>query len=294
LNEEQHEKLRNFLQVEFARTEGNTCTRVDLIVPTKGFRGTSLGVWIRKEKPELFDKQSGVEDLANEIRQFVIEHVEAHSTDCRFVVTTTQHMARTQHHQFKVRYDDGEDPPYPHREELPVASGLVSQLMRQNDNQSKALLQMVTLTSHTNQRLIEELGNDNARLRRERGDMYAQVESAQNHRLERELAVQTQAAQEERKDIAMRKLLEILPIISQKLMTSGSGTGATTPAQHDEISVAVNELADLMSGDLVHQILPALDQKQQMAFFRVFELARAAKAAAAEEKPNGATAPHPA
>lgn len=291
MNKEQHTKLMEFLQVELAKPEGHACTQVQLVAAVNGFRGNTLGSWSREETPAFFEKISGIEDLTNKIRSIVEEHMDANGVDCRFVVTTFQHLGGKQHHQFKVRYDDGESlsGEISRNGELPGASGLVSQLMRHNDNLSKAFLQMISINGHMNARMLEELAADNARLRRERGDMYSQVENAHNHRMERELAVAAQAAQEERKDIAIRKLMEILPLVTQKLVSSGSGP--VSAETHDQLSVAVNGLADLLTNEQVQKILPELSQEQQIAFFQVFQTAREAKAAA--EKKGGTTAAPP-
>lgn len=263
MSEDLHGRVVSFLRQEFARKEGRQCVRLELSSAQPGLRGDVLRTWDRHEDPELFAQLTRIEELATAILRITEDHADSFGTgQHRFELRTEQHLGGRQKLSFRVLAGAGGDMEgNAGGEDSPTAIGMVAQQMRHNELHMRMSAQLYQATLGTMQRQIADLNEENARLRRERAEHYAELEEARSRRDERELAGMKQLAAEQRKDLAFGKLIQFAPVVAGRLL--GKGDEASTPSA---LSVLVGELAQSLTPEQVTHIASSLSQNQQILF----------------------------
>lgn len=274
MSEEIHRRIVAFLGGEFARSEGRQCISVELVTAQSGGRGDSLGIWERKERPELFDGMANVENLATDILKISEDHVESYNGggSHRYVIRTKQHLGGQQQHAFRLfasadESDGGSDPPN--------ATGLVGQLMRHNEIKEKTLVGIVQSTIGTMSHMIRDLAEENREMRRDKNLAANELEEARSKKDERDLESLRQINADKRKDQAFEKIMTLLPVLANRMLGEGAVGATPTP-----ISILANELGESLSQEQQIKIASILAPSQ---IALLVELMKTAKMATAKE-----------
>jgi hypothetical protein len=289
MSEDLHRRVVTFLATEFARKEGRQCVRLELSSAQPGLRGDVLRTWDRHEDPELFAQLARTEELATTVLRIAEDHADSFgSGQHRFELRTEQHLGGRQKLSFRILAGaSGDSDVNGSGEDAPTAMGMVAQQMRHNEVHMRMSAQMYQTTLGVMQRQINDLNEENAKLRRDRVEHLSELEVAQSKRDERDLAAMIQVAADRRKDLAFGKLMQLAPVFAGRLLGNGKGpeAGAPTP-----LAILVNELARSLTPEQVAHIASSLSPNQQILFVEAMRAAEQAKPAEPEQQPAPATA----
>lgn len=259
MSEELHVKIVGFLRVEFARREGRSCNLVELTHCPTGQRPETLRVWDRKETPELFDELSAIEGLTSEILRIASDHAESFGTgNCRYEIRTTQHLGGRAKHGFRIRVegDDGvgDDPP--------TERGLVGQLMRHNEANTRLLAQSIQVTISTMNRTISDLSEQNRELVKDRRDHMRELEEARSEQAERDLEGMRQVAADKRKDAAFDKIMGLVPVAASRFLGGGKVEEGANAA--GAMAILATELASSLTDEQKARLFQLLSNSQKV------------------------------
>ena len=260
MSEEIHARIVNFLRTEFARMEGRACARIDLVHAPQGQRPDPIRPWDRKESPELFEDLSSIETLSSEILQIALEHAETFgSGNHRYEIKTTQVLGGRAKVGFRIRVegdegDLGDDPP--------TERGLVGQLMRHNESNARLMAQMHQVTIRTMTDAIRDLSDDNRRMTIDRRSHLRELEEARSEQAERDLEGMAQVAADKRKDEAFRKVMDLLPVLSSRLLGGGKKEDGANPA--GAMAILATELAGSFTEEQRQKLFLLLNDSQKI------------------------------
>lgn len=260
MSEELHARVVAFLRREFARGEGRACARVELVHAPQGQRPDAIRSWDRKESPDLFEDLSSIETLSSEILQTAGEHAETFgSGNHRYEVKTNQVLGGREKVGFRIRVegdegDLGDDPP--------TERGLVGQLMRHNESNARLMAQMHQVTMRTMTDTIRDLADDNRRMTVDRRSHLRELEEARSDQAERELEGMAQVAADKRKDEAFRKVMDLLPVVSSRLLGGGKTSDGANPA--GAMAILATELAGSLTEEQRSKLFLLLNDSQKI------------------------------
>lgn len=270
-DEDLHRKVVAFLAGEFARTDERQCIRVELVSAQPGMRGDQIRTWERRETPEVFEGQGQVEDLATEILRLAQEHANSFGAGAhRFEVRTLQHMGRRQKESFRIRSEGDGESDGTSGDDAPTERGLVGQLMRHNEVNTRTIASMYQITLSTMSRTITDQAEENRQLRRDRAENLAMLEKSLDERLEREIIAEREMAEIRRKDELLGKLYELTPVIKSRLL----GGGASAPTGPSPLGILASELGASLTPEQKIRIAEVLGNGQKVL---LMELLRAAE-----------------
>jgi hypothetical protein len=253
-------KLLAFLAGAFARHHEETCVKIELeFSPGSGYSPDRLQTWTPQSHPEYFgvfapeDSPEG-EDvgklaqkrhvftsrLVGEMVQLARDFADSHSSGThRFTVRTHQHLGGRDTHRFVLkpsyRGEDGDDA-------APLeatTSGQIAQLMRHLENKERGMRDMMGSFLQAISRATESTREENQALRSQVNDLLAwrqktieTIEEARSKEHDRELDLLIRMGEKERKDFAVKKVVNLLPVaMSAAMRRLGSGQGGNEPGK---------------------------------------------------------------
>ncbi len=289
MSEDIHRKLVAFLAAQFGRTEGRMCTRLDLVAAGHGgAAGTPLGTWARAESPELFAELGKIEELATAIVAQSQDHADTFGTGFhRFEVRTTQHLGAKLAHAFSLNAGGDVEGTSNAGYEPPNATGAMAQQMRHTEIYMRTQLTLVQTTIGTLERQNRSLNEECVQLREERRAHLAELEEARSNKDARDYEMSMGLAADERKNQAVGKVLQLLPVLATKFLgKEAMGDGKETP-----LSILIAELGKSLSPAQIAQIQSTLSMPQQMLLMEAMRVAQAAEASKAAADASKGAAP---
>ncbi len=300
MTEEIHGRLTAFISSALAQREGRTCTKIQLVYGKSGVPGEeqyaiSRGDYADPEQSP-FESLALVEDTVSRIIEIAERHADTTTLmgNHRYEVRAHQTLGGKTRCPFVIHVasEDGVGD----GSIAPDATGVLRMTMQHTELLIKQNSIMVGTSITTLRDQVRDLTEENARLRKERSDFFIELENSRSQQSEREIAMLSQGASDERKKLALEKVLQFMPIVASKLLASGeSGKAASVEAAANPLTLIINELAASLDETQIMKILPTLNTPQQAMFLQAFDIARrsadAAKAKAAEQnKTNGTPA----
>lgn len=287
MSEELHARVVTFLRAEFARMEGKACARIDLVHAPQGQRPDPIRSWDRKETPDLFDDLSSIETLSSEILQMAVEHAETFgSGNHRYELKTTQALGGRSKVGFRIRVegdegDLGDDPP--------TERGLVGQLMRHNESNARLMAQMHQVTLRTMTDTIRDLSDDNRRLTLDRRSHLRELEEARSEQADRDLEGMAQVAADKRKDEAFRKVMDLLPVLSSRLLGGGKKEDGADPA--GAMAILATNLAGSLTDEQKQKLFLLLNDSQKILLVELVNSAQKHVPASSTDSGSGQSDP---
>jgi hypothetical protein len=277
MSEEIHRKIVEFLGKEFSRTEGRQCIACKLVYAQPGSRGDEIRTWDRAETPELFEGLAAIEGLSSEIVRLSQEHADSFgSGKHRFEVRITQHLGGRPKMSF-MQYaesdggegDLGEDEP-------PTERGVLAQVMRHQEVTQRTLTTVYQSALGTMSSMIRDLSEETRALRTDRQRHLLELENARNEESERELAAHIAASAEERKDMALQKVLAFLPVAASRLIGGSGGSGGEGKAGDPGAAalMVAGELAQSLDQQQLMKLLPIFTEPQRLLLMEIFSMAK--------------------
>ena len=152
------------------------------------------------------------------------------------------------------------------------------------------MMTMFQASLGTMSRLVQESSEDNRRLRRDRDLHLNELEEARSRQAERDLAGLRQINADKRREDALRKIMELVPVVGARLLGGGQsgGSAGEGPAGETPLSILANGLADSLSQEQMMKIFGLLSTNQKIL---LGELITAAKSAKKEAPTDGAADP---
>jgi len=274
VSEDIHRKLVEFMSREFARTEGRQCNLFELISAQAGMRPDAIRTWDRKEHPEVFEGLANIEALATEISRMAEEHAESFGGGShRFEVRTSQHLGGRQKMSFRIRIEGDTD--QAGGEDAPTATGLVGQLMRHNEIHMRTAAATYQMTLGVMSRTVQDLAEENQRMRKDRSAHLSELEEARSRQAERDLEGLRQINADTRKDEALKKITGLLPIVAHRLL---GGQDQSAASAGTAMSLLASELADSLNQEQMLKIASALGPNQQALLAELIRTAKDTKA----------------
>lgn len=174
-------------------------------------------------------------------QRFALMAYEDNDTGKEFPISTTMFIVDT-----SLGGGFGEE----HSSEPPTDQGLLSQLMRHNEAMFRTSNAATGALTHHLAKMVEKLSDENETLRHERIRTITVMENLHTQAHERDLATQAAKAEQERKDALFGKMMEIGPLLLNKVTgqemvravkspleaTVSSFMESITPNQLDQIS----------------------------------------------------------
>jgi hypothetical protein len=272
-SEDIHRKIVQFLGGEFARTEGRQCVAFELYHAQPGQRGEAIRTWDRAETPELFEGLAAVEGLAGEVIRLSFEHAESFGGGKhRFEIRTRQHLGGKQRLSFIQYVDDadaGSD-----GDEPPTERGVLSQVMRHQEVTQRTLTSTFQVALGTMSRMVSDMSEENRALRIDRTRHLDELEAARNQQNERDLEAHLAASADQRKDLALEKILAFLPIAAGRLLGGGGAkAGGDAGAA---MSLLTSELAESLSSDpaKLTKLMGILSQPEKILLAELIGMAK--------------------
>ena len=299
-----HAKILSFLGTAFSLEGVQTIVRVDLgYSPPGGYRVDPLKSWQPESHPDLFgivpelkDKQLVfVERLATEILELAENHADSYGVGRhRFVLRTAQHMGGRQVHAFVILPSfDGSDEQQLALTQggagmggagdalVPTSTGLIAQLMRHlevRDRNAQITLQsyMGAINHHTQQMRDEntELRAQIAAMNKDRAESWKLIEEARSTEHSRQIEAQLVVGKEERKTMAAKKIVNLLPVFMSKWLGSGKGKDGEPIAPKSPLGKAAAKLLGSLTGDQRDALGGILSMEQQIALSEVVEVVK--------------------
>lgn len=295
MSEEIHRKLVDFLGREFGRTEGRQAISCKLVYAQPGSRGDEIRTWDRAETPELFDGLAAVEGMASEILRLSSDHADSFgSGKHRFEVRVTQHLGSRPKMSFMMFAEsDGGSGEGLSEDEPPTERGVLAQSMRHLEVTQRTLTTVYQSALGTMSSMIRDMSDENRTLRTDRAKHLSELENARNEQTERELAAHLAASAEERKDMALQKVLAFLPVAASRLIGSGAGSGTSETKASDTgaaMSMLAGELAESIDQAQLMKLMPIFTESQRLLLMEMFAMARKNKQATEQEQGKQAAA----
>lgn len=274
MSEDIHRRIVEFLSREFARAEGRQCILLELTPAQPGMRGDPIRTWDRREQPEIFDGLANIESMATEICKLAEEHAESFGGGShRFEVRTSQHLGGRQKTSFRIRVESDAD--QAGGEDAPTATGLVGQLMRHNEIHMRTNAATYQVTLGVMSRTIQDLADENARMRRDRADHLNELEEARSRQAERDLEGLRQINADNRKEGVINKITGLLPLVANRMLGGGDPSAAGAGAA---MSILASELADSLNQEQMIKIASTLSPNQQALLAELMRTAKETKA----------------
>lgn len=198
----------------------------------------------------------------------------------RYVLNSYREEAQSSRVVFRLRgnaedFDEDES-----GEEAPTSKGLLSQLMRHNEANNRALVGSVGVMMGRMANQMESLARVNEKLMDDRLKMFEILEEAHSRKHERDIERLQLESDEKRKDKLFEKASMLIPVILSKL------TGGAIPNRTDPVMMMVGELVESLSVEQLGAIRSQLGPEQQIVFLNMLQVWQSQKTKAL---PNGAT-----
>jgi hypothetical protein len=238
----------------------------------------------------LFEGLAAVEGMASEILRLSTDHADSFgSGKHRFEVRTTQHLGSRPKMSFMLHAesDGGEGAGVLGEDEPPTERGVLAQSMRHLEVTQRTLTTVYQSALGTMSNMIRDMSEENRGLRTDRVKHLSELESARNEQTERELAAHLAASAEERKDLALQKVLAFLPVAASRLIGSGGGSGSKETKASDTgaaMSMLAGELAESIDQAQLMKLMPIFTEPQRLLLMEMFSMARKNKAAEQEQE----------
>lgn len=163
---------------------------------------------------------------------------------------------------FRMRSDDESHDEAP-GDEAANNRGLLTQLMRHNEQQSRTMVNGIGAVVGMLNRTLERLQDENEALREERRKNWDLIDSAKGREHERELELMDAHRKGEREEMLFQKINTLFPIVLNKL------SGKDMMPVEDKNLLA--GLVDTLSESQFNQILSALKPEQQILLLTVIK-----------------------
>jgi peptidyl-tRNA hydrolase len=302
---ELHAELLAFLSGAFALVEHNTIERVELRHAPSSSRPEMISDWTPSNRPELFATQGQMAHVApftTEVLQIAMRYAEsfARSTPERFEVIATGMLGRTHKHPFLVY--PAHDPSRPETSSsgglstaLAMAGGagvaagqvapaivtmLIQHIESHHKNTQEMIAQFGTMLGQHSAALREE----NQELRagyqsmiRQRAEDLQLLEQARSEEHKRQIEALTATSSEERKTIATKKVVALLPAalsilsrrVSAKRLKEGEPQKRSPPTP---LSLLIGKLFVSLTDGQIASLQTTLAIEQQIVLGEIRDL----------------------
>ena len=295
-NEDLHRKILGFLSGEFVRTKDHACIKVELEHAPRGYRGDELRTWHRVENPEIFDDLGQLEQFVTAVIERAETEADSHGAgQHRFVLRTHQHLGGRAKLSFSLAAGFSDTEADTGGGALAIAGGdagvpgapttgpgmmiqMLGMQMRHNERYHTTQVATFQSTLGVLSRVNEDLREENAALRKERIDLLARLDDSESKKDARDLEAMKQLGKDKRKDLALGKIIPLLPLVASKILGKDTLPGAPTP-----LSILVSELGKSLTSGQIQRIAGALTPTQQILLGEA--LKAAAESLPPEEKP---------
>jgi hypothetical protein len=292
-----HTKALAFLSGALALEGHHSAVKIDLSYsPAGGYRTDPLRSWSRERDPQYFEpgedgatNQVYTEQLVTDIVEIAEGHADSFGTGRhRFVIRVHQHLGGRQTHAFVLLPTyQGEDQSVGGMgsvDLVPTSAGVVGQLMRHLENRDRAsqqtLQSFLTAINHHAIQMREENAELRAQLAakdKERLEWLTTIEAARSTEHDRQIQAQIVVSKEERKTLATKKIINLLPVVLSQWMGSGKGKSAkpgkdgktADPKPPSPLAKLVGQLIESLSDDQRTQLGDLLSIEQQISFVEV-------------------------
>jgi hypothetical protein len=305
--DDREEKLLAFLTAQLALTEYRQLVKIELeYTPASGFRADPVRAWTPASDPDVFgifddldegddDKKDNADKIAqrrNLRTQRLVGEIIALAEDFadgygsgthRFCVRTHEHLHGRSNHRFKVLPGyHGEDSALEGQQLEPTQTGLVKQLMGHLENKERGQLAMIGQFLGVMKHGMETLREENEALRaqlteqgKQRALMLESVENAKSKEHDRELELAIVMGERERKDFAVKKVVNLLPVAMsvamRKLTAPKDGAVNGKKTKPSPIALVLQELAAGLTDEQRGQIQAVLAMEQAISLHEIIE-----------------------
>lgn len=216
--------------------------------------------------------QFNIEEVVDEIIQYSYQDAETKSRTQKYVVEAefTDDREPPRSPSFVIKpdnADDGKDLGHDIDEESSL-HGLVHQQMRHNESLFRTMTSGHSTTISLMARTIEGLTRRNDTLENDRMKTMLLMENLISESHKRELEVKRENKAEERKDLAIDKIVALLPLIGMKMLGPG---GMPALPNSDPRVIAVHELITSLNENELQSIAEKLGPEKQVLFENIIK-----------------------
>lgn len=257
--------IERFLRKNILQARNEAITKIVLRHAMPGTKGSDV------ESFSVPDDPDHLSETANEIISRAEEDANGMGGIQRYVLnlyesTNPKSAARF---PFRIRGQDEEfDDGGAGGEEAPTSKGLLQQLMRHNEANSRTMT--VAIGGIVNA-LVRRLDASDARVEKlmeQRYQMYETLEASMSQQHMRDMEMLQQDASEKRKEQVFGKLMLLLPAVLNKL------SGKKVMDGDDPMTLMVRGFAESLTPDQIRSLAEKLTQEQQIVLAQLLQSAK--------------------
>jgi len=278
--------LATYLAGELKRTGPTMATMISICRKSQGAQGIDIETWDRENDPHRFEAKN-IDITVRDILHVCSEYADntplrSSEKSHRFLITVTQYYNRATSRAFSIagevdleRLGGGDgSAPYEASER-----GMTAQAIQHTENVQRMFMGYAQATHMQNakekQELREEIKNLRAELREER----KLRETAESSQEERQFKMLIDSKTSERKDRMQGRLLQLLPVLVNRIAGKTVLPGAPDPMMN-----LVSSFVTSLTKEQTMQLMRALSMEQQLMIAELFKAAaQAAEAHKAAE-----------
>lgn len=184
---------------------------------------------------------------------------------------------------FRLRGESDLDMDSESGEEAPTTKGIITQLMRHNENMMRLLVQSTGASMASMARRLESADKLNEALAKERREMFATLEEAKSEQHTRDMDLLLTEGSLKRKDAAFAKLMSLVPMVINKIAGN-----KVLPDKSDPLMMLLEPLIGSLNQEQFQAIAQNLTPEQQIMFVDLLKTFQERKQLA-EKSANGET-----
>jgi len=255
---DQEKKFTDWMRTELCRSK--PAEKFTLRSASPGTRGTEIETFEIESTLELEE----IPVYAGNILQRAQEDADGNGPGVyRYIVLSYRkgESKPAARHAFRLRGENDLDLDDESGEEPATVKGLLSQLMRHNEIQSRTLITAVSTGMASMARRLESADRLNETLVRERTTMFQTIEEARSDQHTRDMELMLADKSQARKDQAFAKLMSLVPLVINKIAGS-----KILPDKSDPLMMLLEPLIGSMSQEQFQSIAGTLNPEQQIMF----------------------------
>jgi hypothetical protein len=255
---DQEKKFGDWMRAELCRQK--PATKFTLRSASPGTRGSEIESFEIEEALELEE----IPVYAGSILQRAQEDADGNGPGvCRYVVHSYRKgdSKPGSRFAFRLRGESDLDLDDESGEEPATIKGLMAQLMRHNEIQSRTMVMAVSTGMASMARRLESADRLNETLVKERTTMFQTIEEAKSDQHTRDMELMLADKSQARKDQAFAKLMGLVPLVINKIAGS-----KILPDKSDPLMMLLEPLIGSMSQEQFNSIAGTLNPDQQIMF----------------------------